>query len=358
MPTSHFGGHQGACILSRIFQDIETTGGRNALEFVLSEGKLFYPYCKTALDSRTTASSDIEDDTSSCHAASDASSSGFEKQHTQLAAAPGLISPLWRSDDTTVLFACLFTDFTPQSIDVAVATRTFKTIIQALTPALNTHFELERERSDNQVHKILVSGLGQPAVLITADRQILGQTPNGVDHLVGTGAAERRDQKLVFKHKQVEAALQELHAEFRSITDASTDCVDATGPFEWADSIQSVCISVRDGALKRISIEPVSALSAGSAEEEEETWYLIRLSDTADLPEEIEGVLQDHYDLSQSEARLARQLTLTGSMDVTASSLCITRNTAKTHLRRIYEKTGVHTQLQLAGLVHKLAGLF
>ncbi|MEM9629986.1 MAG: hypothetical protein AAGA50_01580 [Pseudomonadota bacterium] len=322
----------------------------------MSEGKLFYPYCKTALDSRTAGNLGKASDASPALNTLDASSSGSDSQHSQLAAAPGLVSPLWRSDETTVLFACLFTDFTPQSIDVAVATRTFKTIIQALTPALNTHFELEKERSDNQVHKILVSSLGQPAVLITADRQILGQTPNGVDDLVGTGAAERRDQKLVFMHKQVEAALQELHAELRPRSDAPSNQGDDAGPFEWADSVQSVCISVRDGALKRISIEPVSALSAGTTEEE--TWYLIRLSDTADLPEEIEGVLQDHYDLSQSEARLARQLTLTGSMEVTASSLCITRNTAKTHLRRIYEKTGVHTQLQLAGLVHKLAGLF
>ncbi|MES0880026.1 helix-turn-helix transcriptional regulator [Roseibium sp. SCP14] len=343
--------------MSRILQGIETAGGRNALDFVLSEGKLLYPYCKTALDSRTAGGTGQEDDQRTIEPSMSGSSPREEEQHSHLAASPGLISPLWRSETSTVLFACLFTDYTPQSIDVTVATRTFKTIVQALTPALNNHFELERERSDNQVQKILVSGLGQPAVLISADRHILGHTPNAVEHLVGTGAAERRDQKLVIMNKQVEAALQVLHAELHSRSPETTDCLDCVDELDCTGNIQSVCISVRDGALKRISIEPVSAFSTESTEEDA-IWYLIRLSDTADLPEEIEGVLQEHYDLSQSEARLARQLTLTGSMEVTATSLSITRNTAKTHLRRIYEKTGVHTQLQLAGLVHKLAGLF
>ncbi|MFC6655485.1 helix-turn-helix transcriptional regulator [Roseibium salinum] len=118
----------------------------------------------------------------------------------------------------------------------------------------------------------------------------------------------------------------------------------------------SVYIGDQNGALSRVSIEAV--VPAAETSSRETTYVLIRVCEPADLPDEVEAVLQHHYDLSQSEAHLARHLTLSGSMNVTAAQLGITRNTAKTHLRRIYEKTGVHTQLQLAGLVHRLAGLF
>jgi len=87
--------------------------------------------------------------------------------------------------------------------------------------------------------------------------------------------------------------------------------------------------------------------------------FLIKVAETReDLPAEVEACLQTHYDLSQSEAHLARHLTMTGSLTATVGDLGISRNTAKTHLRRIYEKTGINTQLQLAKLVHRLAQLY
>ncbi|MCV0427086.1 MAG: hypothetical protein K5905_16605, partial [Roseibium sp.] len=196
-----------------------------------------------------------------------------------------------------------------------------------------------------------------PAILIAEDRQILGHTHLGVDRLVQTGVLGTHGDKLIPKHKQVEAALQDLQKEAISKLEANAVIEDGATGLTIGRNSRSVCLAERDGSLIRISIEPVSAQRSGSGATGA-TWYIIRLSETADLSEEIEGVLQDHYELSQSEARLARQLTLTGSMSSTAVSLGITRNTAKTHLRRIYEKTGAHTQLQLARLVHKLSGLF
>jgi DNA-binding CsgD family transcriptional regulator len=82
------------------------------------------------------------------------------------------------------------------------------------------------------------------------------------------------------------------------------------------------------------------------------------MAEPTGLPEDVELVLQDQYQLSQSEAHLARYLTMTGSMTDTVEQLGITRNTAKTHMRRIFEKTGINTQLQLARLVHKLSDYF
>ena len=54
--------------------------------------------------------------------------------------------------------------------------------------------------------------------------------------------------------------------------------------------------------------------------------------------------MQERFELSHSEAHLARHLTMSGSINDTVQELGITRNTAKTHLRRKFDKTGVNTQ--------------
>ena len=119
----------------------------------------------------------------------------------------------------------------------------------------------------------------------------------------------------------------------------------------------SLCISGPNNFPRRVSIEVVSSRSRETAPVAD-PWFVLRVFESVEPNRHVETLLQEEFDLSQSEARLARELTLTGSMHDTVTRLGITRNTAKTHLRRIFEKTGVNTQLQLARLVHKLSGLF
>jgi DNA-binding CsgD family transcriptional regulator len=76
------------------------------------------------------------------------------------------------------------------------------------------------------------------------------------------------------------------------------------------------------------------------------------------LPAAISQALQSVYGLSKSEARLVHFLVASGSLNDTLESLSVTRNTAKTHLRRIYEKTGTRSQLELAQTVYRLASLY
>ena len=358
-PTDRFGGRHSGRELAQILETIETAGGRNALQFLLTEAALYYPYCKTSLENAASTHPDTtEERLVHKHSTERSPLLSAEEEHlARLLSAPGLISPLWRSGSARVLLACLFTTHTPDTIDVGVANKTFQTIVQAITPALNTHYDLEKERATNQIQQILIASLDCPAILITEDRQILGHTPKSVDRFIQSGVIGTHGEKLVLRHKQVEAALQALQKKTPERSETGDEAEDRTAAIASAGETQSVCLAERDGSLIRISMDPVPVQlsTAGSAEA---CWYVIRLSETADLSDEIEGVLQDHYELSQSEARLARQLTLTGSMSSTAAALGITRNTAKTHLRRIYEKTGAHTQLQLASLVHKLSGLF
>ena len=350
-PLQPFGGEQAARSLGSVLSDIKTENGWTALQFLLNEASLHYPYCKTSLDHDR-----LETAAAQITQSEEASHSQFG-QEFRLRRAPGLISPVWRTDRSTILFGCLFTEHQPDSIDVAVASETFRTIVRALSPGLNVHFQLEKQRSDGRLQRALLSALERSAVLIDADRAILAQTASGLGALSELDAGVKRRDKLVLKNKQLEAAFQELLTEIHKQTgEQQRSGLPLTLPGSELVS-KSVCFRDADGWFRRVVIEPVQANAPG-IEGGRQPWFLIRVSDAADLPQDLESVLQDHFDLSQSEAHLARHLTMSGSLDDTVQHLGITKNTAKTHLRRIYDKTGARTQLQLARLVHRLAGLF
>jgi len=338
-PLPHFGGQRPAQDLGSLLRHIETEGGCNALQFLLSDASLHYPYCKTSL-TRVQREEPLPN----------GSAPGRAEQQKTLQRSPGLISPIWRTDGSTILFGCLFTAYTPDSIDVARASETFRSIVKALAPGLNIHFQIEKAHQDNQLQRLLLSAVDGPAVLVSADRDLLAQSPNALETLAKTDTAVQRRQKLLVKNKKLDAALLELAVATRQLPEGRPQRTE-TLPH------RSFCIAGADGFLKRIVIKTVLPDARGPGRSGEPV-FLIRLSEASDIPGGVEKCLQDHFDLSQSEAHLARHLTLTGSMSTTIDHLGITRNTAKTHLRRIYEKTGVNTQLQLARLVHRLAQLF
>ncbi|MEH0073757.1 helix-turn-helix transcriptional regulator [Pannonibacter sp. Pt2] len=85
---------------------------------------------------------------------------------------------------------------------------------------------------------------------------------------------------------------------------------------------------------------------------------VIRIHLPRGIPAGINTALQSVYGLSRSEARLVQLLVASGSLTETLDTLSVTRNTAKTHLRRIYEKTGTRSQLELAQTVYRLASIY
>jgi DNA-binding CsgD family transcriptional regulator len=63
-------------------------------------------------------------------------------------------------------------------------------------------------------------------------------------------------------------------------------------------------------------------------------------------------VLNTVYGLSRAEVRLCQTLIQGQTLLEASMTLDISRNTAKTHLARVFDKTGVHSQ---AGLLRMLA---
>jgi len=327
-------------------------GGRNAFQFLLSDASLFYPYCKTTLAGGRSSRSPAGQPST----ISPSVRAAPHDTDPVLQASPGLISPIWRNEASTVLFACLFVTRTPATIDVTLAIETFGKIVEVLSPGLAIHFRLREEQAQNQINQAFLSALEGPALLIDAQHRILAQTHSGAGVLAGMDAAIARRGSLVFRNRQLEACLADIRASFQpdGATELSTDVPPEEGPA--VTQVRSVFFSGPDGFLKRISIAALTP--PGDLPAAEPPWYLLRVWESADISEAVERYLQARYDLSQTEAHLARHLTVSGSLSATIDSLGITRNTAKTHLRRIYDKTGAHTQLQLARLVHRLAKLF
>jgi len=78
---------------------------------------------------------------------------------------------------------------------------------------------------------------------------------------------------------------------------------------------------------------------------------LIFITDPEQRMEPVEKVLQRLYDLTPAEARLTAVLVQGKSLVEAAAELNVSQNTAKTHLKHIFEKTGVHRQSELVQLL-------
>src|SRR5215813_10463978 len=61
--------------------------------------------------------------------------------------------------------------------------------------------------------------------------------------------------------------------------------------------------------------------------------------------------LTDAYGLTLAQARVARAVSSGTTIADTAQRLCVSPNTVKTHLRRVYEKTGTSRQAELVRLM-------
>jgi len=75
------------------------------------------------------------------------------------------------------------------------------------------------------------------------------------------------------------------------------------------------------------------------------------ITDPERQPLASKDVLMQAYKLTRKEALLAAKLFEGKSLDQAAQELAITYETARTHLRRIFSKTGTSRQAQLILLI-------
>lgn len=63
------------------------------------------------------------------------------------------------------------------------------------------------------------------------------------------------------------------------------------------------------------------------------------------------GEIAEQYGLASRELEVLQQLTTGNTKDEIAEALCISPTTAKTHIRNIYAKVGVHSHQDLIAKV-------
>lgn len=92
-----------------------------------------------------------------------------------------------------------------------------------------------------------------------------------------------------------------------------------------------------------IEPNPVAALHAGRA--------MIIIVDPERQPEPPATLLRRLYGLTRSEAQVALLVMRGEGLAPIAEALAVSRNTVKTHLRHVFDKTGVHRQAELVRLL-------
>ena len=65
------------------------------------------------------------------------------------------------------------------------------------------------------------------------------------------------------------------------------------------------------------------------------------------------GAVSERFGLSDREAEVLVLLTRGRTIDQISQELCVSFNTAKSHVRHVYTKTGVHTRKELFSLVRE-----
>ncbi|ULO23693.1 helix-turn-helix transcriptional regulator [Methylocystis sp. SB2] len=68
-------------------------------------------------------------------------------------------------------------------------------------------------------------------------------------------------------------------------------------------------------------------------------------------------LVQSLYDLTPAEARVARGLVAGNTLEEIATEQSVSRNTVRTHLRGVMEKTGCNRQAEVVALLGGLAPL-
>ncbi len=110
--------------------------------------------------------------------------------------------------------------------------------------------------------------------------------------------------------------------------------------------IAITCPSGGPPLVLRIKALPHSAIDKGGKHKK----VVAIFTGTSEMMETARQ-LYDFYHLTPAEARLAALIVSGYSLHTAARKLCISHNTARTHMKRIYDKTATHRQVDLIRLV-------
>lgn len=95
----------------------------------------------------------------------------------------------------------------------------------------------------------------------------------------------------------------------------------------------------------------LSAIAANALADCQAIVVLVDLEERRHAPESL---LQSGFNLTPAEAKLAARLATGASLDDVSNELQITKQTSRTHLKRIFAKLGIGRQSELVALLGAL----
>ncbi len=212
-------------------------------------------------------------------------------------------------------------------------------ILESLLPHIQRAQELSRLLSADQQ---VVSGLAQLQQIATAGIVILDRNgyaifSNGeADRIfVNDDAVFMRNKQICFRDRSTQKKFDLMVAKIASMPDFS--CED----------FHPILAHRESGKRSYHLLVYPYRVGFPALDSFRETTTIVTLFDPERSWKLVQKRLQAFYELTPSEAKFCAILFETCSLKDAAISVGISRNTAKTHLRNIFEKTGTSSQIQL-----------
>ncbi|MTH96113.1 helix-turn-helix transcriptional regulator [Roseibium sp. RKSG952] len=336
--TGRYCGPEKAAELIDFLSTIKTEGSKTALSFLLHDASLSYPYCKANLLAFALEGAEMLHDVSD------------KPDVNDLRTWPGLICPLIRTGHRVILFGCLFPGMAIASAQPQKLSPPFQRLARAILLSLNVQDKMENAAQLRHALHLVMDNQDTASIVLDRNFKLVQPASGSLLPERLQPLFDEHSGRLVSKDKHIEQALISVSEDISQMLQERDELGDTL------TSSRSVFIHQDNRRASHIRIKGVAAPESDSRPRL--AHILIELREQAPAPETVTHVLSDRFGLSGKEAELAFHLSATGSMQETLAHLSIKRNTAKTHLRRIYEKTGAQSQLELARLVHELGRLF
>lgn len=248
--------------------------------------------------------------------------------------------PVERSTNWAAMLALLLHE---SSLPVDECKRRAALIVPHIRRAAVIGKIVEQRSREAESLKDACDGLAAGMFLIGANAQLLHANAAGRAMLGRGGALDTRQGRLVAANA---AANQELDTMLRAVT-ARDSAVSTRGT--------SVALEDRDGEMYVAHVLPLTGGLRTRAGAQAAVAALFFHRASLDVPEPPEAIAKA-YSLTLSELRVLMAIIHVGGIPETAEALGIAETTAKTHLHRVFAKTGTSRQADLVKLVAGFAG--
>lgn len=307
--------------------------GVSPLTFLIHEAPLNYLFCKSNI-------------------ALEYSNAAVASRFSDLEKKIGLFTPVARPANKTVIMGILFDTLDPAEAHRDRVRGSFGRLSRTVSGALAITSSLDQSETQNRILELQANAAHHCSAIVDRNMILVSATPSFRALLSQSDLFSLKGDVLAATDLKLENALSAMT--FLPATGSEGQKPSRKPPSEAEDVI---LISGGETPFTRVSLRLVRSSSrkrTGSPG----PFLQIEVWRNRDLPKNVMDVLREIFGLSEREAELAFLLATTGSGSDTAEQLGITRNTVKTHLRRIFDKTGTQSQLEVSNLLHKLSQLF